>query len=168
MLLIVKKHKVFNMPETEHYEQDVEKDEDFEIIPISPLRKMEKRVERIEEHVVTHKDLKEMFNVVKANQEVVEEIVKLNRDMISKVSDLSSSVASIANRVSEFLARIDVEELPEAKEIRGVKDLNERINKMENRLNALILALSPKVKRPVRPAPRSFAGMQRPIARPIA
>ena len=150
------------MIEAGQQEED-NREHDFELVPISPVRKLERRVEQLEENTVTHRDLKEMFNVVKANQQSVDEIVKLNRTMIEKVSELANASSNIAGKMSDFLSRIEIEELPEAKEIRGVTDANERLTKIENRLNALILALSPKFRRPV-PAQRPA---QRPILQPI-
>ena len=123
--------------------------EDFEIVPINPLRKLEKRMDMLEENTVTHRELKEMFNVARLNQQSIDDIVKLNKNMIENVSDLTNSVSNIANKMSDFLSRIEVEELPPGKEIRGITDFSDRLVKLENRLNALIIALSPKIKKPV-------------------
>lgn len=136
-----------------------EREHDFELVPISPVRKLERRVEELEHNTVTHRDLKDMFLIVKANQQSVDEIVRLNRSMMERVGDLANATANIVSKMNDFLSRIEIEELPEAKEIRGITDYNERLTKMENRLNALILALNPRVKKPV---------VQRPMARPIA
>ncbi|MBI4895594.1 MAG: hypothetical protein HY831_03825 [Candidatus Aenigmarchaeota archaeon] len=135
------------------------REHEFELVPISPVRKLERRVEELEHNTVTHRDLKDMFLIVKANQQSVDEIVKLNRSMMERIADLANASANIVSKMNDFLSRIEIEELPEAKEIRGITDYNERLTKMENRLNALILALNPRVKKPV---------AQRPMARPIA
>ncbi len=137
-----------------------EREHDFELVPISPVRKLERRVEELEHNTVTHRDLKDMFLIVKANQQSVDEIVRLNRSMMERVGDLANATSNIVSKMNDFLSRIEIEELPEAKEIRGVTDYADRLVKMENRLNALILALNPRVKKPIGQRP-----MQRPIAR---
>ncbi|MFH0836838.1 MAG: hypothetical protein V1870_01790 [Candidatus Aenigmatarchaeota archaeon] len=134
--------------------------ENFELVPISPLRGMQKRMDQLEHDMVSHKDLKEMYNIIKANQTAVDEIVRLNKSMLQQVSELSNAASNITMKMSDFLSRIEVEELPPAKELRGVTDFNERITKMENRLNSLILALNPRVRKPVAHA--------RPMHRPVA
>lgn len=143
-----------------NFAEEQQNEHEFELVPISPVRKLEKKVEQLEQNTVTHRDLKDMFNIVKANQQSVDEIVKLNRSMMERITDLANASANIVSKMNDFLSRIEIEELPETREIRGVTDYNERLTKLENRLNALILALNPRVKRVPRPG-------LRPVQRPL-
>ena len=159
MFLIVE-DLVFNMQEEtkeEYYK------ENFELVPISPLRQMQKRMDQLEHDMVSHRDLKEMYEIIKANQAAVDEIVKLNKSLLQQVSELSNAASSIVIKMSDFLSRIEIEELPPAQELRGVTDFNDRITKMENRLNSLILALNSRMKKPagvgIRPMHRPMAAV---------
>ena len=128
-------------------------DDEYEIIPVSPLRKLEKRIDDLEKAGVEAETIRELVDIVRSNQRVVDEIVKVNSDMMSKVSVLAASVNNLSERVSDFMGRIELagENEPaqgEPKEYayREPAERHEgsdaRLVKLEKRVNALILALS--------------------------
>lgn len=135
-------------PQHAHREENVvpPKDEEFELVPLSPVRRLEKRLDKIEHAGVPTESIKELVEVVRENQQVVEEIVKLNTEMVRRVSDLTSSISELSTRVNDLVMRMKMAEVPEEKERQKEAEtkLNERLDKLEKRLNTLIVATLPR------------------------
>ena len=126
-------------------------EEDYELIPLNPIRRLEKRLERLE----SSKD-KEIFNdlleMIKIGQNSIDEMVKLNADMMKEMVDLTSSVGSLVHKLDDFTQRIEVESMRtdsgELEKIEGANrrleehehDLNDKMVKLEKRVNALVLS----------------------------
>ena len=125
-------------------------EDEYEIVPINPLRKLERRVDEVEKAGVAADTVKELVDIVKANQRIVDDIVRVNSDMMNKVSVLTASVNSLSDKVNDFMTRVELsgESLPEEedryKEIeeRIEGEVDARLSKLEKRVNALILSLS--------------------------
>lgn len=126
------------------------KDEEYELVPLSPVRRIEKRVERIERAGVPTEAIRELVDVVRANQQVVEEVVKLNSEMVRRVSDLTSNISELSTRVNDLISRMQLSSVPEEKERHKEFEgkIDERLEKLEKRLNALIIATMPRRPRP--------------------
>ena len=136
-------------------------EEEYELIPLSPVRKLEKRIDKIESSGLNSELVKELVNISKTNQRVVEDLTKINSEMITKVSDLSVSVNNLINKIENFMSRIELPKEPEEegeleKTEEGdvsegrkekIKKLDRRIEKLEKRINALILYTMPKIKK---------------------
>jgi len=120
--------------------------EEYELVPLTPIRRIEKRVEKIERSGIPTEAIHEMTDAVRANQQVAEEVVKLNAEMIRRVSDLTTQVSELSSRISDMVAHMHVSEVPEAKERKKDSDrgLDERMDKLEKRLNALIVVTMPR------------------------
>jgi len=125
--------------------------EEYEIIPINPIRRLEKRVESIEKSGSSAETVKELVDIVRANQRVVDDIVKVNSDMMNKVSVLTASVNNMSDKINDFMSRIEITgESEPAATGETYKDLEEkledkldaRLSKLEKRVNALILSFS--------------------------
>ena len=127
-------------------------EDDYELVPLSPIRRLEKRMERLERTGTATETIKELTEIVRANQHVIDNVVKLNTDMLSKVSDLVNSVNSITTKMNDFISRIEVSSTsaPKTGEPEETQDLenriDERLSKLEKRLNSMILS-SMKIKR---------------------
>ncbi|MEM5852769.1 MAG: hypothetical protein QXG39_05855 [Candidatus Aenigmatarchaeota archaeon] len=85
--------------------------EEYEIIPLSPLRKLEKRVEKLES-ISPAVDLKEIFkevvDVLRMNQQIVNEISKSNDALRLELSKLTIKLEDLSNKLNEFLNYIRV------------------------------------------------------------
>jgi uncharacterized coiled-coil DUF342 family protein len=132
-------------------------EDEYELIPISPIRKIEKRVEKIEKAGTSTEMIKELIDVVKTNQQIVDDIVKVNSEMINKVSELTSSVGRMTSKIDEFIGRLEVAEPGETEEkTTTVDNVSKRLDKIEKRLNALILSTISKTKRPIQRRPMTI------------
>ncbi len=132
-------------------------EDEYELVPLGPIGRLERRLEKMERSNVTGDTMKELVDIVKVNQHVVDDIVRVNSDMITKVTELSNSVHELANRISDFMSRLEVAGQAEGglnqeaiKEISNT--LDERLRKLEKRLDTIILS--------------SMARRQAPIQRP--
>lgn len=134
-------------------------EEEYELIPVSPLRKMEKRLDRLEKSGSGTEMVKELIDVVRTNQRIVDEVVKINSEMINRVSELSSNVTQLTGKMSSFLERVEITEMghekskdedsDEEEETTTPSDVEDRIQKLEKRINAMLL--SAMKSRQVRP-----------------
>ena len=145
------------MPET--------KDEEFELIPVSPLRKLEKRIEQLETKTnFTGKETyKEMIEIIKMNQQIVDELVKANDALRIELSKLPLKLEELIKNLNELISFIKASAEEEVKPTTDFKPLTDKLDKLvkinsklvednEALLNTLD-ELSKKLKRPVLPPP---------------
>ena len=116
-------------------------EEEYELVPVGPIRKMEKRIERIERSGTSNDMVKELIDVVRTNQKIVDEVVKINTEMINRVSQLAEHVQQLTGKVNDFLERVEIGEVeaPAAVEERN-PETEQRIQKLEKRINSLLLS----------------------------
>ena len=120
--------------------------EEFELIPMDPIRRVERRLERIERSGSSSETIKELTEIVRANQHVIDDVVRINSDMVKRISDLLNSVDTLTGKLSEFIKRVEItSEGGEEKEA-AMEKIDERLAKLEKRLNALILSVSPRTR----------------------
>jgi len=82
--------------------------EEFELIPMSPLRRLEKRIEQIEVNAgASNKDfMKDMIDIVRMNQQIVDELAKSNDALRIELSKLPGRLDEFINGVHELLSYI--------------------------------------------------------------
>jgi len=117
-------------------------DEEFELVPMSPIRRIEKRLDRIEDSGMSGDLLKELMNVVKTNQQVVDDVVRINSQMIARVSDLSNSVSDLSNKLNDFMNRLEVQPNQKEENSEQSDKMAERVGKLEKRINTLLVAMT--------------------------
>lgn len=128
-------------------------EEEYEIVPVGPLRRMEKRMEKIEKGTTSTDMVKELIEVVRTNQKIIDEVVKINSEMINRVSDLATHVSQLNERMTDFLDRVEVSgetEQPQQtpQQQKNVEEMDARMQKLEKRINSVLL--SSMRNRPVR------------------
>ena len=83
-------------------------EEEFELIPISPLRRLERRLEKMES--TKGVDVKEFFNqlveIVRMNQQLVDELAKANDAMRIEISKLPGRLDDLINNLNELISFI--------------------------------------------------------------
>ncbi|MFH0949337.1 MAG: hypothetical protein V1802_02520 [Candidatus Aenigmatarchaeota archaeon] len=115
-------------------------EEEYELIPLNPIRKLEKRVEKVERNALNGEVVSELMNIVKTNQQVVDNMAKANNSLVTRVSELADTVDKLIVKVDNFLEKIEVEgeTQPEA------APSEDRVSKLEKRVNALLLSTMTK------------------------
>ena len=135
-------------------------DDEYELVPLSPIRRLEKRMERVERSGTGQETIHDLVEVVRANQHVIDDIVKMNSDMLNKVTDLVGKVTVMTEKVTEFMERLEVsgnsEETTAASD--DAKRFEEKLSKMEKKINSLILSgIQPnQVRRRVAPQAQNY------------
>jgi uncharacterized coiled-coil protein SlyX len=115
---------------------------------------MEKRLERLERTGTPNETIKELTEIVRSNQHVIDNVVKLNADMLSKVSEMVTSVNNMTSKMNDFISRIEVASGGGSQQEGGgaaqsdelERRVDERLSKLEKRVNAMILSTM-KIKR---------------------
>jgi len=108
--------------------------EEFELLPVDPIRKLEKRLERIEQGVPGYSAvLKDLSEMLKENQRVVDNLIKVNSELIANISSLSTSISNLVKKFDEFLNSIEIagveEQPPELQQIMEENKKLEQFNK---------------------------------------
>jgi predicted nuclease with TOPRIM domain len=81
-------------------------EEEFELIPMSPLRRLEKRLEKIEgtKDFDAPKFFSELVEIVRMNQELVDELAKANDALRIELSRLPGKIEELVNSVNELVS----------------------------------------------------------------
>lgn len=83
-------------------------EEEFELIPISPLRRLEKRIQKMESS--SGVDTKEFFNqfveIVRMNQQLVDELAKANDALRIEIARLPAKLDELIGNMNELISFI--------------------------------------------------------------
>ncbi|MEM5843699.1 MAG: hypothetical protein QXX07_00130 [Candidatus Aenigmatarchaeota archaeon] len=139
--------------------------EEVEIVPLSPLRRLERRIEQLEASLGSVDNrgiLKEIIEIVRMNQQLVDELAKANDALRIEISKLPARLDELIGNLNELLNYIKASAPEETQP--SFKPLTEKIEKLieqnqkiiENNQSVLnvLSEISEKLKRPVitRPA----------------
>ena len=95
--------------EKEEHEHHHDHHEEFELVPISPLRRMEKRIDDLEKSHATF-DVKEfyreMVDIIRMNQQLVDELAKANDALRIELSRLPARIEELVDKMKELLSYI--------------------------------------------------------------
>jgi len=110
-----------------------ESNEEFELIPLSPLRKLEKRIEELESKLqFKEKDLyKEMIEIIRLNQQIVDELVKANDALRIELSKLPMKIEELTKSLGELIEMIKASAEEETQpKTTDLKPLTEKLDKL--------------------------------------
>ena len=117
-------------------------DDEYEVIPVGPLRKLEERIEKLEREKETtsyHGFIREILDLVKSNQKLVDEIVKANDELREELSKIPGKIDELLKAWREFidlLKEAGVTETGSGGEVQSDK-LDELINLNREMLEAI-------------------------------
>ena len=81
-------------------------EEEYEIIPTSPIRRLEKRLERVESSTATgeiRKLIDQIIELIKANQRVIDDIVKSNFELRNDIAKIPGKIDQLLSSMNEFM-----------------------------------------------------------------
>ncbi len=161
------------MAEEKHNENE------FELIPVSPLRRLEKRLDELENKSGSNLDSKEFYkelvDIIRLNQQLVDELAKANDALRIELSRLPSKIEDLVKKLDELVSFIkasgEQQEVPEATsdikpvydKLSELVDLNKKIAETNETLSGTIEELSRKMKQQG-PAPSPF--LRKPLLPP--
>ncbi|MEM5879575.1 MAG: hypothetical protein QXU74_03735 [Candidatus Aenigmatarchaeota archaeon] len=153
------------MPDKDHKEE-------YEVIPVSPLRRLEKRIEQLEA-VSPAVDVKEIFkevvDVLRMNQQIVSEMSKANDALRLEISKLTIKLEESTNKLNELLSYIKAAATEEnfSSGDEATKNLAGRINELIEankkiaQNNETMISILEEIERKLRPP------MPLPIRKPL-
>jgi hypothetical protein len=135
---------------------------EFELIPMSPLRKLEKRIEKIETSTPTieiRDFLKDVVDIIRMNQGIVDELVKANDSLRIELSRLPVKLDVLISKEDELLSIIKAssteetaptsESKPLGDKIGQLVEANKRIVESNEAMLAAIEEIEKRLKKPV-------------------
>lgn len=158
-------------------EKKRESDQEFELIPISPLRRLEKRLEEIEkktEHVDSKGFYRELVDIIRMNQQIVDELAKSNDALRIELSKLPSRIEQTMSKLDELVSFIKAsagEETehgvgmnmqPLIEKLTQIAETNKKIVETNQELLSTMEEMQKKIRRPPLPMPP----MRRPLLPP--
>ncbi len=93
--------------------------EDYEVIPTSPIRRLEKRLEKMEDTSSTsqvQKLMEQVIELIKSNQRIIDDVVKANAELRDEIARIPSKVDKLLETMNEFM---DLLRLASEEEERG-------------------------------------------------
>ena len=87
-----------------------ESQEEYELVALSPVRRLEKRIDELEstKGVDVGEFLKEIVDIVKMNQQLVNEMAKANDSLRIELSKIPGRLEALTNNLNELLSYIKV------------------------------------------------------------
>jgi len=154
-----------------------EKQEEVEIVPVTPLRKLEKRIEDLEATRFNEKEFyRELVDIIRLNQQLVNQLATANDALRIEISKLPSKLEDLISRLDELLSFIKEtaeEEVPSAKK-EHVQPLADKVNQLIETNKKLIAnneailsvleSIEKKFKKPMLPVRRAPLP---PVGKPI-
>ena len=93
--------------------------EDYEVIPTSPVRRLEKRMEKMEDTSSTsqvQKLMEQVIELIKSNQRIIDDVVKANAELRDELSKVPGKIDKLLDTMNEFM---DLLRLASEEEDRG-------------------------------------------------
>jgi methyl-accepting chemotaxis protein len=84
-------------------------DDEYEIIPTSPLRRLEKRINQVEKTSIsseTHKLIEQITELIKSNQKLTDEVIKSNSELKDDISKIPGKIDELISSMHEFMEAI--------------------------------------------------------------
>jgi methyl-accepting chemotaxis protein len=93
--------------------------EEYEVIPTSPIRRLEKRLEKMEDTSSTsqvQKLMEQVIELIKSNQRIIDDVVKANAELRDEIARIPGKVDKLLETMGEFM---DLLRLASEEEERG-------------------------------------------------
>jgi chromosome segregation ATPase len=122
-------------------------EDDFELIPITPVRKLEREIQALKNQLKSSPDqtglVNQIIEILRMNQSIVDQLSTKQGELINKINDTNQKLDklsdSINSLVEELIAGAE-EEVGSAAPMPAASD--ERLDKILEQNNALINSLS--------------------------
>jgi len=151
-------------------------DEEFELIPLSPVRRLEKRIDKLE-NTTGGIDVREFFRelvaIIRMNQEIVDELAKSSDALRIELSKIPGRLEEVTRNLNELLTYIRSAAAEESTQISpdAFKPLTERLDELiennkkiienDENVSALLESIEKKLRPPLSPKPLILRPIQR-------
>jgi methyl-accepting chemotaxis protein len=103
-------------------------EEEFEVIPLSPIRRLERRLDQMESGTSVqeiNKLVDEVIELIKANQQIVDDLVKANLELRNEVARIPPKIDELLGTLNEFVSLLksaSQEEAPGTEAMKPIAD----------------------------------------------
>ena len=114
------------VPISDEVEINADSDE-YEIVPMGPIRKLEKRLEKVESKNSLSGDeslIRDILDLMKSNQKIVDDMTENTNKLRNSVEDLTHKMDTVIDNMNEFMSI-----LKEASEVSLEEDVSSEIGK---------------------------------------
>lgn len=81
-------------------------DEEYEVIPTSPVRRLEKRLEKMEDTSSTsqvQKLMEQVIELIKSNQRIIDDVVKANAELRDELGKIPGKIDKLMVTLTDFM-----------------------------------------------------------------
>jgi predicted transcriptional regulator len=81
-------------------------DDEYEIIPTSPLRRLEKRISQVESSSSTSETqrlIEQIIELIKSNQRIIDDIIKADAELRDEISKIPGKIDELLSSMHEFM-----------------------------------------------------------------
>jgi predicted transcriptional regulator len=81
-------------------------DDEYEIIPTSPLRRLEKRINQVERTSTTSETqrlIEQIIELIKSNQRIIDDVIKADAELRDEISKVPGKIDELLSSMHEFM-----------------------------------------------------------------
>jgi len=81
-------------------------DDDYEVVPTSPIRRLERRLSKVESSSSgseVGRLIEQIIELVKSNQRVVDDVIKSDAELRNEISKIPGKIDELLSGMGEFL-----------------------------------------------------------------
>lgn len=111
-------------------------EEMYEVIPTSPIRRLEERMNRFESSSPAsevQRLIEQIIELIKSNQRIIDDVIKSDSELRSEISRLPAKLDNLVNKMDEFLDLIKASAAEDASRgapAQNVEPLVSKINEL--------------------------------------
>ena len=112
-------------------------EETYEVIPTSPIRRLEQRMSRMESSSSAsevQRLIEQIIELIKSNQRIIDDVVKSDSEMRSEISRLPGKIDALVSKMNEFLEILRATATEQA--VEGISQ--EAMGPMVDKINELV------------------------------
>ncbi|MFB6076545.1 MAG: hypothetical protein ABEK12_00245, partial [Candidatus Nanohaloarchaea archaeon] len=85
-------------------------DDEYEVIPVGPIRRLEKRIDELEGETDVSRNegiVKDMVDMMQTNQQMVNNMVQSTNELKNSVEDLTHKMDEVVDNMNEFMGLLE-------------------------------------------------------------
>lgn len=109
--------------------------ESYEIIPVTPLKKLEQRIEKVEQSGTMpqlQSLISQIIELIRSNQKIVNDVIQANSELRNEISKLPTKFDELTNMLKNFISLVEAagKEEVSGPSSESLKPLTEYLQKM--------------------------------------
>lgn len=108
-------------------------EDEYEVIPTSPIRRLERRLEKVETGSYSsevRKLIEQVMELVQSNQKIIEETIKSNNELRDELSQIPGKIDQLLSEIGEFMKLLKASSEEEGASPETMKPLLEKLTEL--------------------------------------